>query len=429
MRMLKDEKEIGIECFLTEELPGIGGILKKEPEDFVVLETAKLPEIVEDGRYTIARIRTRNWETNKLVRELSKAMHISRKRIGFAGTKDKRAVVERYFWFDAPPETVKNIKLKDVEVLEIMRAKKQIELGDVIENSFNILVREPETTEIERRIRDIYEKIVENKGFPNFFGIQRFGVYRPVTHIVGKEIVKGKIKEAVLTYIANPLEEEDKTTRQIRERLAKTFDFARAAKEMPDSMLFERAICQKLAEKPEDYVGALRTLPKNLLMMFVHAYQSFLFNRILSKRIKKFGGNTLEIGDIVLPVKNGRVQEEEYIPVKSSNYSTVLEKWKQGKCVVSGIIFGSEPVFAEGEPGEIERKVIEEEKLAPVDFIIPEIPDISSKGTRRGFFVMPKNFGWNLEKEGVRFHFSLPKGSYATSLMREFLKAKPEAYG
>lgn len=427
--MLKDEKEIGIECFLTEGLTGIGGVLKAEPEDFIVVETAKLPEVVEDGRYTIARIRTRNWETNKLVREFSKAMHISRKRIGFAGTKDKRAVVERYFCFDAPPELVKQINLKDVTILQMFRAKKQIEIGDVIENAFDILVRQVEPAETEKRISSIYEKIKANLGFPNFFGIQRFGVYRPVTHIVGREIVKGKIKEAVLTYIANPLEEEAEETRQIRERLAQNLDFGNAAKEMPDSMLFERAICQKLAENPEDYAGALCVLPKNLLMMFVHAYQSFLFNRILSRRIKRFGGNTLEIGDIVLPVKDGVPQEEQHIPVKSSNYSTVLEKWRQGKCIVSGIVFGSEPVFAEAEPGEIEQKVIEEEKLVPVDFIIPEIPEISSKGTRRGLFAVPKNFEWELENVGVRFRFSLPKGTYATSLMREFMKTKPENYG
>ncbi|MEM4292650.1 MAG: tRNA pseudouridine(13) synthase TruD [Thermoplasmata archaeon] len=427
--MLRDESEIGMECFLTDNLPGIGGVLKKEPEDFVVVETAKLPEIVVDGRYTIARIRTKNWETNKLVREFARAMHISRKRIGFAGTKDKRAVVERYFWFDAPPEVVNKINLKDVEILEMFRAKKQIEIGDVLENRFNILVRDVEKLEIEEKISSIYERIQANLGFPNFFGIQRFGVYRPVTHIVGREIVKGRIKEAVLTYIANPVEEEAEETKWIREKLEKTLDFAAAAKEMPDSMLFERAICQRLAERPEDYAGALKVLPKNLLMMFVHAYQSFLFNRILSRRLKKFGGNTVEIGDIVLPVKNGMPQEEQHILVKASNYSTILEKWRQGKCVVSGIVFGSEPVFAEGEPGEIERKVIEEEELVPVDFIIPEIPEISSKGTRRGLFAIPRNFEWQIESQGVRFQFSLSKGTYATSLLREFMKARPENYG
>ncbi|MCX8173832.1 MAG: tRNA pseudouridine(13) synthase TruD [Thermoplasmata archaeon] len=427
--MLKDEREIGIECFLTGNLPGIGGLLKVKPEDFVVVETAKLPEVVENGRYTIARIRTCNWETNKLVREFSRAMHISRKRIGFAGTKDKRAIAERYFWFDAPPELVKKINLKDVEILEMFRTNKQIEIGDVIENTFNILVRQPEASEIEKRVSQIYEEILKNRGFPNFFGIQRFGVYRPVTHIVGREIVRGRLEEAVITYIANPLEEEAEQTRQVREKLAETLDFLTAAKEMPDSMLFERAIAQKLAEHPGDYAGALRVLPKNLLMMFVHAYQSFLFNRILSRRIKRFGGNTLEIGDIVLPVKNGIAQEEQHIPVRASNYSTVSEKWKQGKCVVSGIVFGAEPVFAEGEPGEIEREVIEEEHLAPVDFIIPEIPEVSSKGTRRGFFVQPKNFEWIVEEKGVRFRFSLPKGTYATSLLREFMKSRPENYG
>ncbi|MGB9636119.1 MAG: tRNA pseudouridine(13) synthase TruD [Thermoplasmata archaeon] len=427
--MLRDEKEIGIEVFLTSDLPGIGGIIKVKPEDFIVKETAKLPEPKENGRYTIAKIRTRNWETNKLIRELSRNLHISRRRMGFAGTKDKRAVVERYFWFDAPPEIVDKINLKDVDVLEKYRASRQIELGDVIENSFEILVREVETPSTDERIKNIYEQIQKNMGFPNYFGIQRFGVYRPVTHIVGRHLVKGEIKDAVLTYIANPMEDEEENPRKVREELAKTLDFASAVKKMPDTMIFERCIAQKLSEKPDDFAGALRVLPKNLLMMFVHAYQSYLFNRILSARVKEFGGNTLEIGDIVLPLKAGAPNEEEFIEVKSANYSAVHEKWKKGKCFVSGIVFGSEPVFANGRPGEIERKVIENENLKPVDFIIPEIPEISSKGTRRAFFINPRNFSWHTENRVVKFQFSLPKGSYATSLLREFMKTIPENYG
>jgi tRNA pseudouridine13 synthase len=427
--MLQNEKDIGIEVFLTQGLPGIGGNLKVVPEDFVVRETAKLPEPRENGRYTIAKIRTRNWETNKLVREFSRTLHISRKRIGFAGTKDKRAIVERYFWFDARIEDVRKLNLKDVEILEMYSAGKQLEIGDVIENSFEIIVRDVETRECRERIEQIYDHIKKNMGFPNFFGIQRFGVYRPVTHLVGREIVKGDLKTAVHMYIANPMEDENEDTKHVREYIAETSDFANAAKMMPDSMLFERSIAQKLAETHGDYAGALRVLPKNLLMMFVHAYQSYLFNRILSRRIEAFGGNTLEIGDIVLPIKNGFPDENENILVKQGNYATIHKKWSEGKCVVSGIVFGAQPFFAEDLPGEIERKVIEEEKLKPVDFIIPDLPEASSKGTRRALFAEVKNLSWEMMENRVKFMFSLGRGTYATSLLREFMKSKPENYG
>ena len=82
MRFLDTEKVIGIEFFLTP-YKGIGGKLRTNPEDFIVNEVSKYPSVNVDGRFNIARITATNWETNRLIREFSKRLHISRKRIGF----------------------------------------------------------------------------------------------------------------------------------------------------------------------------------------------------------------------------------------------------------------------------------------------------------------------------------------------------------
>src|SRR5207245_5226451 len=96
----------------------------------------------ETGRHTAARLRTKNWETNRLVRELARHLRISRKRIAFAGTKDRRAVTTQLFQFDGVPELLEGLRLKDVEVLETFRTDRKLEIGDLLGNRFQIVVRE-----------------------------------------------------------------------------------------------------------------------------------------------------------------------------------------------------------------------------------------------------------------------------------------------
>ena len=93
------ERDVGIVGYLTST-PGVGGRIKAAPEDFVVEEISAPPSMSAEGRYTIAQIRVRNWETNRLVRALARVLHISRNRVGFAGTKDKHAVTTRLFSFE-----------------------------------------------------------------------------------------------------------------------------------------------------------------------------------------------------------------------------------------------------------------------------------------------------------------------------------------
>src|SRR5438094_10353142 len=135
------ERDVGIEGYLTST-PGLGGTLKATAEDFVVEEISSPPATAVDGRYTIASLRVRNWETNRLVRELARALHISRRRIGVAGTKDKRAVTTRLFSFEGIPiEAVRELHLKDVEVLDAFRSARPLEIGGLAGNRFHIVIK------------------------------------------------------------------------------------------------------------------------------------------------------------------------------------------------------------------------------------------------------------------------------------------------
>lgn len=418
--------DVGIGGYATST-EGVGGLLKSVPEDFVVDELSSPPPPSEGGRYAIATIRVRNWETNRLVAELARALRIGRRRIGFAGTKDKRAVTTRLVSFEGvPPEAVRTLRLGDVEVLDAYAAETPLELGDLRGNRFRLVVRDlavapdaaahlVEGTERELRVMG---------GFPNFFGIQRFGSIRPITHVVGRHIVRGEFKEAVMAYVANPMEGEDPQSYRVRAAFRDTGDVMAALRQYPKAYRFEKAILNHLASHPGDFVGALQVLPFHLLMMFVHGYQSVLFNRILSERMRRgLPIHAPVAGDLVLPADaSGLPDRSRTIDVTCDNHERVAVRCREGKAWVSAVLFGAESEFAGGEPGQIEKAIVAAEGLRPQDFLIPDIPRISSKGSRREILAPLRNLEGTVQAGSLVLTFDLARGSYATALAREFMK-------
>jgi tRNA pseudouridine13 synthase len=225
------EKEIGIEVFYTDT-KGTGGKLRKSAEDFIVEEISSPPPEDGEGEYTILRLRAKNWETNRLIRQISRRLAISRNRIGFAGTKDRRAVTTQLISIKAPAVNVKKLSLKDVEILEIYSSRKSLDLGDLMGNSFEITIRDLSCSkeEAESLVRNTKEELEGLSGFPNFFGHQRFGSLRPITHIVGKRIIEGNFEGAVHAYLGNPSEFEGPEATEARRAFEEGKDYSEVLK-------------------------------------------------------------------------------------------------------------------------------------------------------------------------------------------------------
>jgi tRNA pseudouridine13 synthase len=425
-----NEHDLGLELFLTSDIEGIGGKLRKTPEHFVVDEIPILPQAAPDGRYVIAKVWHRNWEANRLMRRLAANLRIGRNRVAFAGTKDGRSVATQIMSFDAPLEAVSGLSIPDVKVFDAYRARRMIAIGDLLGNRFEIGISDLRTdVDIGETCRLVRSRLDGVGGFPNFFGVQRFGSIRPITHLIGRDLVRADFEGAVMRYIASPLEEESEAN-DARRDLQESRDFERALKEYPMKLTFERVMISHLRDNPGDYVGALKALPRNLLMMFVHAYQSYLFNRILSERLRR--GMSIaepEVGDLVLPLdKSGLPDHDSPIAVTEDNLVKVKRNAEEGKAFVSGLIYGTDSVFAGGRMEEIERSVIERERVGRLDFQIVGLREASSKGQRRELLAPYRGLRIEVRPNETWFSFELNKGCYATSLLREFMKADMNKY-
>ena len=134
-------------------------------------------------------------------------------------------------------------------------------------------------------------------------------------------------------------------------------------------------------------------------------------------------------GDIIIPLDASRIpQHENPILTTAKNIDLVTRQVRAGRAFVTITLYGSDGELAEGEMGEIERKVIEENKLSHEDFIIPELSRCTSKGSRREILCPLKSIDHEMMDDGYKLKFSLPKGNYATCLLREFMKSEMRDY-
>jgi tRNA pseudouridine13 synthase len=416
----------GIKEYLTKT-DGVGGEIKRKIMDFKVQEISpegktlplkafsetekiffekKWPsEVPADERkknQLHVEMEKYNYDTFKAIKIVSRSIGASPKRIGFAGMKDKRAVtVQRISIWKPCIEKLKNFNSRYIDLRNAFWSDERIELGSLKGNHFQITIRNIELSEeeTEKRIKKCILEI-QKQGVLNYFGFQRFGGIRNITAEVGKMFLQEKPKEAVLHYLCKTVAEEDEETFCARKKLEETLDFGEALKSFPKKLRFERAILNHLKMHQNDYVNAFHALPKSMRYMFLHAYQSYLFNEYINKRIE----NKLSLS-----------------PVEG-------DETKNG--VVMGPLFGYELKLAQGEPGKIEEELLAKQKIFLEQFRIKQVPEMSSRGERRPILFHPENLvlektmpdELNEEKTSAVLSFDLPKGTYATIVLREIMK-------
>jgi tRNA pseudouridine13 synthase len=411
--------------FYGSHTPGVAGRIKSSSDDFLVTEISEYPTPDPSGAYSVLRIQSRDWEQHELGQAIARRLGLGAASVQWAGTKDRRAVAERLLSYRGPLPTG-DLGLPRVVLLEAYSARDGLVLGHHFGNAFDIRVGElaVSASEAMRAFETTREELRSVGHFPNFFGPQRFGEVRPVTHEVGRHIVRGDLSAAVETYlVALPPDAPDHLGATARKNYAETHDAARALREFPREYRFERSILERLArgDPPE---RALRALARDLRLLFVHAYQALLFNRWVSRRYS--AGVPLDRplpGDRVLRLgRDGTVRSQEGIPVSADNEPECARLVEHGGALLAGPLVGYETPVAEGSAGAILEELLREEGVDRAMFRLPFTPEVASRGAWRPAVLPTPPIGVAAEEISVRFRFALPKVAYATVLLREFLK-------
>jgi len=428
------DAHIGMEVFTTQS-PGIGGRLKKTPEDFVVQEigldgsiapleltTKEYPD--HAGKFTVFYLVKRNLDSIQAIRRLSRSMGVSYKRFSYAGIKDRRAVTSQRVSFRGSPQDLIGREISGVQILHPHRAKQPIVPGALRGNRFTIAIREVDLTakEAQTRVETTQKEILSAGGALNFYGPQRFGIIRPNTHLIGRQLILENYKEAIQILLEGGLEPTEVSEDSTQE----AFDSneGKSTEDVPYG-LYERAVTHYLNKHPDNYRGAFQVIPKDLARLYVHAFQSYIFNKSISQRVIQ--GISLQeptLGDYAKPVA-GEIHTVRPVTKDVISQITTAVRESTHQIVIPIVGFDFEHVSFEGSMGEIVTTILEKEKITPAQFRLKDLPTLSSRGTFRPLLVNPANYQSSIltpEETAVQICFDLPKGSYASVILREFIK-------
>ena len=341
-----------IDPFLTSNVPGIGGQIRSVPEDFQV-EERPLYQPCGEGEHLYITITKRGLSTPDLVRRLSSTLGIKAQAIGVAGLKDARAVTTQMVSLQGvTPEQVSGIKTDDSLL------------------SFQILGRHRNRLrtghhagnrfrlvirQVADHARDTVPSVLDHlrtRGVPNYFGPQRQGK-RGDNYEVG----------AALLHDARRREKMNRAQR----------------------------------------------------IWYLNAYQSFLFNRMLARRIHTI--DRVFVGDWATKLENGACFEVD---------DAEKEQPRVDRFEISptGILFGSRVSWASGEPGSIEEAVIAETGTTK-EALVAAAKACGFRGERRALRIPLAELEWSLSGDVLTLSFRLPPGAYATSVLRELMKISP----
>jgi tRNA pseudouridine13 synthase len=250
--------------------------------------------------------------------------------------------------------------------------------------------------------------------------------------LVGKALVRGDFEEAAMLFLAKSSAHEHPASRQARQELETTKNFKNAQMNFPIQLRFERIMLNHLADNPCDFVGAFQSLPLKLQALFVQAHQAYLFNRFLSGRIKDgLPLNEAVVGDYVVGVERSGLHLTSVSKIAAAeNLAEVNSQIRSGRLRVALPIFGVKQKLSQGIMGKIERKVLEQEGVNAENFFVNVLSRTGGKGGLRTAVTPFKDFklqGVSVNSDDgtcqVKVSFMLFRGSYATVVLREIIKA------
>ncbi len=393
---------------------GLGGRIRSRPEDFLVEEIPLRPPTGR-GDVTRVQIEKRATPTFDVLLFLSKAVKVSERRIGYAGLKDARAVARQYVSVPkVAPERFHGLRHPKFRVLSAERDAKALKIGHLKGNRFTIRVRDPNLERVDAA-RTTLERLV-SRGMPNGYGTQRYGV-RQDGHLLGRAMVREDWGGFMDLLLGDPAPSEMNPSVREARRCYDAGDLEQAYALFPLKHRWEKRALKVLMRggSPRDAFEIIGSGPKRI---WLSAWQSYLFNCILHRRVQDDTFDRLEPGDLGWLHGSGALfQADEHD----------ADLARRHRASPTGPLLGYDPRVPTGRPGEIEREVLEAEGADAEAF---RTSHCRARGGRRPLRVRLREATLAVESDGsVVVRFVLPPGAFATVVMEHLMLDAPGPEG
>ena len=381
--------------------------VKQQPEDFQVEE---LTDVAPTGQSAFAfyRMTKRGWCTPDALAAIRRRWQVEPRRLAYGGLKDRHAVTVQYLTIFHGPR--RNLRHQGFSVEYLGQVPRPYDSTDIRANRFRITVRSLDADQIERALQALDE--VRADGVPNYFDDQRFGSVRPGEDFVARLLVLGRFEEALRLALGAPYEHDRAPQKEEKSLLQVHWgDWTTLKEKLPRG--HARSLVNYLLHHPGDFRGTVARLRPELRGLYLSAYQSHLWNRMLARRIEgqfrpeqvvavavKLGTVPMwrslddeqrrELANLTLPLPSSRLRIDPADSRAALVQSVLTEEGLELKQMqVKGI---RELFFSKGE-----RPVL----CQPADVTAASAAD-----------------ELNAERQKLALGFELPRGSYATLVIK-----------
>jgi tRNA pseudouridine13 synthase len=399
------DKMVGIKFYCTSS-PGTGGLIKQNPEDFKVFEILH-DSVLRDYchlkndkyKFPLYSLQKTGLDSNHALIEIKGVLGLNLRCLGI---KDSKAVSTQYCTTDQRL-TIKTGNTPHTKLSLIGFTKEPLRKSHLVGNQFQIVISNMKHC-------NSLNFTNETSFIPNFYGLQRFGSARLVTHLVGRQILKKDFSDAVHTLLCHTTCYDTKLSKEIRDKCEDPANYTSVLKSMPSGMDIERNILISLING-KDSISCLRSIPINIRRLFVHAYQAFVFNECISSLIMEGEEVTKCVDkDLCFELENAQILGK-------------LRKFSTGMNIENKVpatqLAGYGLRDREGRFEKTMLKIISDEGLSIKNFFVKEMQELSVQGGFRQLPLMVSDFNYD-DKNIIKFR--LPVGAYATTLLRELMK-------
>ncbi|MCA9486963.1 tRNA pseudouridine(13) synthase TruD [Candidatus Woesearchaeota archaeon] len=379
---------------------------KISPADFRVTECYDLEKLGEkdEGKgeqYHYFLLTKQDYTTTKAIQKIASFFRTSIKAVHSAGNKDRTAITKQIVSIrernqkkilEKMEEFNKAFSDMSLEYLGVFTSR--INLGDNEGNAFELTLRDIDEEEFVRAQENL--KTISEWGVLNYFDSQRYG-YAGNTHIIGKYLLQGNMEKALFEILTATPPHPNPKLKESSEYIAQHWktilekggeEEKRKAKELLGECgkRDEVAILAHLEKNPPDLYGAFRNLPKKIRTLYLHAYQSSIFDALLKKLSQEHN-----------------VQNYKTLPLVHAYLNT------------------------DKEVQDIIENLLEKDELALHKFALSAMPELQADSVQRETRIFPKNLVLGEKEEDeehtgkykVKLSFELPPGSYATQVVRQ----------
>jgi tRNA pseudouridine13 synthase len=385
----KIDSVIGIGLYSTK-FAGCGGKIRSTIEDFAVSEilSKKTPASLSDSGYAVYRLTKSGIDTNHALELIFRRTGARLKALGL---KDAHAVTTQYVCSMAQGKAIPNYSDSKIILERIGFAKKPLSAKDMTGNNFVIRIS---------GANDSIANFAEQDRILNFYGYQRFGSKRPVTHLIGKALVQKRFAEAVNLLLSFTSEYDSQENTELRNIMSDPQNYSQALQMIPSQMDLEKTILQEMLSHG-DPQKALHKLPLGIRRLYVEAYQSYLFNLTITE--------AYQYGEDLFAPKQGDVCFDK---------NAKLGKYEMDDSQKLAIPLVGFSYFKKTRFDYHISKILEQEQVKPSDFYLKEMQESSNEGGFRSAAI--QCIDYNVKSDTVSF--TLQRGSFATMVMREIIK-------